>query len=520
MKHWVLEHGALVGGIFLVACGPTTKNDDESTSTDLAALAESNVEQALRGAHRAGSFLADSATLADSLGSLGSGNQSCDTACDGTGLCTSTCTTEPLTVADLHQSRDDMSAAIDSLMKELREKVFTKENLESEGSGSVTYLIGPKTLCGSSTSSQTPTVSTPGGTGGSGGTASTPPAEPELDPDCVDLINRLAPRLRLSSPSSGNVDVELLLTSQKLNPATLELYRDHAGIVLDLGEIKSTLDTLGEDTGALDSLVGKLGFEIKKNGELDYSVRANVLENVAVGMHDDYGDSVSYGLGKSVPTAELRLDGNAREITGSLDFGALSAKGPLNAFRDTFDPEQYDSLGYPIPRPIYQGALDLMLAGIEGSITFDGATDKLGLSHLGLGDASSTLKVDGNVLAQLDVNPMNGRHFDLMVEKQSAGTALTFSPTLDASLLLNFAPLANQITDLAPELMNDTLRLWLDGQNPSLLLGSDQLKVLSGTLNFTNTYDPTQNVSAAAGQCVASSTSDSATNAFVVTTCQ
>jgi len=526
MKQSVLGHGAFVGAVFLVACGGTSTKDDESTSTDLAALAESNVEQALRGAHRAGSFLADSAALADSLGSLGGGSESCDTACDSSGFCTTTCTTDPVTVADLQQSRDDMSASIDSIMKELREKIFSKENLESEGNGSVTYLLGPKTLCASTTVS-TPTVSTPGGpsppqggTAGTAGTASTPTAEPELDPDCVDQVSRLEPRLRLSSPSAGNVDVELLLTSSKLNPATLELYRDHAGVVVDLGDIKSTLDMLGESTGSLDSLVGKLGFEIRKNHELDYSLRANVLADVVVGMHDDLGNAVSYGVGASTPTAEVRLDGNARELLGSWDLGAITVKAPLNAFRDTFDPEQYDSFGYPIPRPTYQGALEFLLAGIEGTATFDGNTEKLALSHLGLGDTSSTLKVDGNVLAALDVNAMNGRHFDLLVEKRSAGTSLTFSPTLDTSLLLNFAPLANQISDIPPELMNDTLRFWLDGQSPSLEVGGDQLKVLAGTLNFTNTYDPTQNVSAAPGQCVASSTSDSATSAFVVTACQ
>ena len=40
MKQWVMRHGAFVGGVFLAACGPSTK--DETTGEDLAALAESN----------------------------------------------------------------------------------------------------------------------------------------------------------------------------------------------------------------------------------------------------------------------------------------------------------------------------------------------------------------------------------------------------------------------------------------------------------------------------------------------
>ena len=49
MKRWVIERGALVGSLCLVACGPTSTDDDgEATASDLAALATSNVEQALR----------------------------------------------------------------------------------------------------------------------------------------------------------------------------------------------------------------------------------------------------------------------------------------------------------------------------------------------------------------------------------------------------------------------------------------------------------------------------------------
>jgi hypothetical protein len=526
MKQWVLTRGVLIGGVFLAACGPTsTKHDDEVTGEDLAALAEGNVEQALRGAHRAGSFLADSATIADSLGSLAGTSEDCFSTCDASG-CVEDCTTydNTVTVADLQQSRDDMSDGIDSLVKQLKEKVFTKENLESEGGGSVTYLLGPNTLCGSSSSSTNVPPSSGGVPTDNGATDGSTGAAPELDPDCVDQATRWQPRLRLSSPSSGNVDVELLLTSAKLNPVTLELYRDHVALVLDLGAIKQTLDAAGEDTGSLDSLSGRVSLAIKKNRELDYSLSANVLADIGIGYHDDFGEQVMVSIGKSVPTFELRLDGNARQITGTLDVGPVGVKGPLNAFRDTFDPEQYDVNGDPIARPLYQGALDFLLAGMEGGVTFDGSTDQLTLQHLGLGDASSTLKVDGNTLVAFDLNPEDGRHFDMTIAKGNPGTVVSFSPTLDASLLLNFAPLSNQITNIAPGLMNDLLHFWFDGKNPSVQAVNNQLKVLSGTLNYTNTYDPSLNVKADAGQCIASAPADTMSSnpssALVVQACQ
>ncbi len=79
--------------------------------------------------------------------------------------------------------------------------------------------------------------------------------------------------------------------------------------MIDLGETKATLDAVGEDTGSITQMAGKLGFEVRKNGELDYSLRANVIESVALGITDDAGDEIHYGLGASVPTMELRLDG-------------------------------------------------------------------------------------------------------------------------------------------------------------------------------------------------------------------
>ena len=520
MEQWAKQGALLVGG-FLVACGPTTK--DEPTSTDLAAMAEANVEQGLRGAHQSGSFVADSTALADALSPLAGSTTDCSTNCTANGVCTeTTCTTESssVTVADLQSDRDNLNQSIDDLVKTLKEKIFTADNLESSSNGTATYLLGPKTLCGSTTSESSTVPSN--SSGGSSGSAQPSTSPPALDPDCVDEANRLQPRLRLSSPSSGNVDVELLLTGSKLNPATLELYRDHMAVVLDLGALKQTLDTAREDTGSLASMTGKIGLELKQNAALDYSLAFNVLEDVSLGVRAETGELASYGVAKSEPMLELRLDGSAKQVTGSVDFGALTAAGPLNAFRDSIDPERYDVLGDPIPRPTYTGAVAALVAGLEASVTLDGRADRLTFAHLGFGDRTSSIKVDDDVIAAFDLNPDAQRHFDLTLAKDPAGTVFTFAPSLDATVLLNFAPLASQFDSLAPETLNNTLHLWFEGQNPSLQQhGDEQVKVVAGTLHYTSSYDPTQNVTAAAGSCLASDAAGSTdTPAFVVSACQ
>lgn len=519
MNDGILTRAAVLGGLFLAACGPKSSSDDEPTATDLAALAEGNVDRALRGTVAAGGFIADSAALASSLGVLTGPRESCPP-CSLDDIC-GECVADELSVEDLKESRDDMNESIDSLMKTLREKIFTKENLESEGDGSATYLLGPKTLCGTSVAGNTPTPSPSPGGNSAGNTGD--PAPSGMDPDCVDRINRLQVRLKLSSPSDGNVDVALLLTANPENPATLELYSSHVGVVVNLGEIKATLDALGEDTGSLVSLVGKLDFQLRKNAELDYSFLASVVEDVRVGVEASAGETVHYGVGRSVPTFELRLDGNARKLTGTVDVGALTVDGPLNAFRDVFDPEEYDALGNPAPRPVYQGAVEGLLAGIEGGVTLDGSTDALTFDHLGLGEQTSTLKLDQATLAALDLNPTAGRHFDLALQKQGGGTLATFTPTLDATLLLKLAPLVSQIPDLSPALLDNTLHFWLDGQNPSIQTGNDELRIVSGALHYTDAYDPSHDLNASAGSCLANGDGEAPLDdlaSLAVTTCR
>lgn len=513
MRTKLLTRGLTLGVLSLMGCSPAS--DERVATSDLALTAQENVENALRGTHRAGSFLADSASLAEMFDSMGGEEETCVAPPCTLGVCPPVeCTSDPTTVEDLQEQRAEFDESITELMDTLREQIFTAENLESEDSSSVTYLLGPATFCEDSVEIS----------GGSGATPDPAPA-PTLDPECVDQIQRLQPRIRLSSPGAGDVDVELLITSEKRNPVTLELYRNHVGAIIDLGETKAALDAIGEDTGNLVSMVGKLGIELRKNAELDFSLRSSVLEAIEIVMDNDLGEQIRVALGQSIPMFELRFDGNNRQITGAMDYGTLAVDGPLNAFRDSFEDTEYDPVtGEELPGPVYTGHTELFVAGLEGSITFDGTTDRLDILDVGLGDTSSTLKHDGTVLAQADLNAQAGRHFDLAIQKQPEGEpVVTFSPTFDLSVMLHFAPLATQITDLSSSILDDTLRIWFDGQDPSVQGREDALRVVSGTLNMTSTSTPAANLSVPAGMCLVESDAEAPAHeflgAFAVSTC-
>lgn len=480
-----------------VACSGSEEREPIS-ATSLALTAQQNVENALRGAHAAGSFLADSATLAKMLSA---GNQNCEgsSGCPVGGTCTpsQTVCTDAVTPDDLAEEREDMSEAIDELVKTLKEDVFVPANLESEDGKSAVYRLTPDFLCKRGDGAVTPPAPAPGG--------NAQPTTNELDPECVEHANELQPRLRLTSPSDGDVDVALLLTSARRNPATLELHHDGVGVQVDLAELKATLDASHQDTGTLASMSGKLQFELHRNANLDYSFRFNVLSSLNVNTVDDLMQQIAFTLAGNKPSFELRLDGNAQKVTGTYHFGAFGLTGPLNALYER-DEEAIQDGDPNVPAPVakkYTGLIDLLVGGFDGSVSFDGSRDRLELHALGLGDKSSTLKHDGSVIAQLDINPNDGRHFDLTVEKNDAEqTTLTFSPTLDLSLVLNFQKLKAQIEDIPDYALNDTLRLFFSGTNPSVRVEKEQLRVLSGTLNVTSQQTPAVNLSVATGSCL------------------
>lgn len=518
-RNTVMTWALVTASLPLVACGPSstdTGDDGDGSGVDLAKIAIDNTDHALVGAHAAGSFIADSQTFADALSSLG--GESCETTdCFGDPACVpeTICTPNETTIAELQEQRADLRDGIDDFVQTLRDEVFTSANLESKTGTSATYRLGPSFLCSEVVAPATP-----------GEPAPPAPATPMYDPECVADSDRLQLRLRLTLASPGNVDMAVLMTEAKRNPVTLELHRDHIGVRTDLAEIKATLDAAGEDTSALPTLEGSVGFELKENKDLDWSFLGHVYQNVTVVMEDSETlERVHVGVGASSPAMELRLNGNARNIVGSIDYGTISVGGPLNAFRESFHTPEYDPVtGDELPGPTYTGNVDLMIAGYEGSVTFDGTTDHLTLAGLGIGDMASTLKWNDQILAQFDLNATHDRHFDLGYQKTNTGSELTFSPTLDALLRLNFAPLASQITDISPSLLDDTIHVWFDGQDPKIEVTDEQVKVLAGTFNVTSTATPEANLSVPAGMCIvdsgATDPANGAIGAAVMGACQ
>ncbi len=506
--------------VVLVACSTDPGDDGESSgrperveisSQGAALTAQENTEAALRGVLNAGAFLAESTTMAESLSSVaGSSSESCYTEavpcadCESGVLYEEVCDVEEeeVTTADLEEARQDMHDALDELLSFLREDVFTPDNLESEDATEAVYLLPASILCDDEDSGADPgssPVVTPDGQ--ITGDVVAIEAEAEEGESCEESVERLQPRLRLSSPGEGDVDVDFLLTDERRNPMSFQLYTDRVGVTVDLGELKATVEAAGEDLEGVQELDGEVGLELVRNSATNYSLRLNVLRDLVV-AGGDADETVELMVAASSPTMELNVDGDAKALTGTINYGAINVAAPLSAFMDD---EEYDEAGNLLPPKTYTGMIDAVLGGLNGSLTFDGTTDVLTLENLGLGDVSTTVSHDGNTLISVDVNPDDGRRFDLQIEEGEVSPTLTFSPTLDVRLGLGFTHIADQVDDIPTAFLDDTIRLWFEGNEPSVEFADAGLKVASGTLHLESA---SENVSVESGMCLVESASD------------
>jgi len=490
----------------------------EISSTQAALTASENVELALQGVIDASDFLASSTSIAKTLNAFGGGGQTCESSgafCPDGSDCPATetvCTTEEVSEEDLEEARQELRDSAADLVRELRERVLIEANLESSTSTSATYRLGPDVLCSDDSDDDAPSGADPSDTN----------SDASSDSDCVERVTQLEPRLVLTSPREGDIDVTLLLGAERHAPLALELYHDSLGVRVDLSEGVALARDLGEDLEGLRELDGKLEWRLVRNAERDYSVELNVLEALSAVVESE-GDTLTTSLAASSPAWNVRIDGNTNTLSAGFDLGTLRVAGPLRLFADLFEDDEAsvaipgatgDSFdAAPLPEPLpepepepeareYTGVIELLLAGMSGTVRYTADSDVLSFVDLGFGDGTSTLKHDGNTLFGLDLNALSGRRVNLEVTPTEDGAQISISPSFDLQLAFAFHHIADQFEGIADYLLDDTLRVWFDGEAPAIAVSDEQLQVTSGTLHLSSQADPSINLDVEAGLCI------------------
>lgn len=482
-------------------------------SSQAALTAAENTERALQGVIDAADFLAASTSIADALDALGSGGETCESSgCFGVDCPPpeTLCTADESDDAALEEARQDIREDAERLVRELRERILIEANLESETDTSATYRLGPDVFCSASDAPRVPELDAPA-----------PAPEAELDPECVDEVTRLQPRLVLTSPREGDIDVVLQLGAGRHEPLSLSLYQHSLGVQIDLGATLAVARELGEDEEleTVRELSGVLELRLVENAARDYSLELNVLEALEA-VVDSEGESLSASLGASSPAWNVRVDGNTRSLSAGLDLAAFRLVGPLRLLSGLISDADRTDDDLALPgddgaaelaapaEPEYTGVLDLFLAGLSGTVSYTADTDVLALDDLGFGDATSTLKHDGNTLLALDLNAAAGRRVNLRLSPTDTGTTISISPSFDLRVALAFQHVADQFEDLADYLLDETFHVWFEGDAPALHVSDAGFQVSAGSLHVESSANPDANVVVEAGLCLGGEAGD------------
>lgn len=491
----------------------------EISSTQAALTASENAELALQGVIDAGDFLASSTSIAKALNAFGGRGQTCESSvvlCENGAQCPepeTVCTPIEVSEEDLEEARQEMRESAANLVRQLRERILIEDNLESSTATSATYRLGADVLC----DDDAVPPAAPGAD--SSDAQSSFDVAVEVEYDCAEQVGRLQPRLVLTSPREGDIDVTLQLGAGRREPLALELYRESLGVRVDLNQGVALARELGEGLDGLLELQGVLEWQLVRNAARDYSIEFNVLEALSAEIEAD-GDTLTTSLAASSPAWNVRINGNTSTLSAGLDMGALRVAGPLRLFAGLFGGDEVrgevtgatgDSLGAPPLPPAdpepepreYTGVIDLLLAGLSGTVSYSADSDVLSFTDLGFGDTTSTVKLDEETLLGLDLNALSGRRVNLEVSPSEDGAEIRISPSFDLKIELAFRHIADQFEGIADYLLDDTLRVWFDGDAPAIAVGDDQLRVTSGTLHVSSEAYPSVNVDVEAGMCLA-----------------
>lgn len=377
---------------------------------------------------------------------------------------------------------DSFERQVAQITKVLKERIFTKENLESSDAFSATFRVPGSALCSDGTF--------------------------EPNPTCVDQVERSEIRVRAWPQSGGGVNIQVLVGPDRHELGAFELGKTALAAISDLPQTKKALDHIATITGAIYSMTpevleGKVEVRLKKNGGEDFTMSQSVLGAVKVQWRNPQGGVSKFRTAATNPTASLRLEGPKKRITVEVNVGETEYIYPYVAY-GSGDPMAGKDLTY-------------FLSGLSGKVVAEEGQQEIVFTNLGLGGGQSYYKIDDKVIASVDVNKDAWRHFDLRLRRDEDGQMVArFSPELDVISGIFYSVLRSYGQQIPQELQDESLRVRLNGSsapevktvpyNPETGF-TGGLRIMSGQLTLSTTQSGFEPVVVEAGQCLVAGSS-------------
>ena len=394
----------------------------------------------------------------------------------------------------------DMKEVAEEIADWLNENVFTDSQLESDGN-SLVYLLDPVTFCAMD-------------------------GEDGNDEECQDILTKIPIRVKVTSYSEGDLDIDILVGEAELDPIDIRLYSNMLGLAVDLAATRDVaqlyFDTFGEEGENPElptTFEGIVSLSLERLNNDQFKLTYEVEKTIKLGMTVE-GDEFDLSLGKSI--VSMVADQAAKTVSMDADIGALDVVIPYQLFIDAmWDSGEESGEGYaevpdekpPVPEP-YDDIIDeetpsvtgtaaLHIAGFSGAATFSADSDSLTITGLGLGGGPTTFKRDSETLVSINLN--QGGTFDLDVAADGEDVVVTVTPKFDLSVMMALATIADDLNELPGFMAADTLTATLDGAAaPALRIldAVDGIQVAEGQLTLSSLAFPADTVTVAGGQCL------------------
>ena len=118
------------------------------------------------------------------------------------------------------------------------------------------------------------------------------------------------------------------------------------------------------------------------------------------------------------------------------------------------------------------------------------SNDEFSITYLGLGDHSTTIRVDDTTIITVDVNPDNGRSFDLtLAAPGDKDLGFIFSEDFALKVQMNWELVSDVFDDLPTFMLDDAMGIrFADSANPTLHIldieDDTQIQMASGQLTL------------------------------------
>jgi hypothetical protein len=332
---------------------------------------------------------------------------------------------------------------VDALIAQLNDELFTDANHLGDG----IYEVPASLVCTRTTvDSEDNSIET-------------------IDAECAERLAKAELRVR-TARDGGALVIAIQVDADHDEPLIFTLTHTSIAITVDLDDAQRAFVALagvfGEDipnarlSGQVTAKLEILGAaKLRASLAID---RALSIEYAKAGASLGGPDAFVLSSAKAEVIA-ITLDGKARSGSLALGLGETAIKAPADDKR-----------------------VELDLAGATATASF-AAGQPLELSHVSLGNRTTTVSINGVRAVAIDLNAQDGRAFDATVIRDAAiGTdTLEVTPKVDLQLTVDHSVLG----DTPP--LYDVTRVVLDGSLRSSDAG-DQVEVLTGS--FSVTTDP------------------------------